>query len=217
MLMIGYAYEFSGANISSYGNGSHEIMIGFKMCKEKNTEQSSLGEETRVPVFDEAVEEVVEEVTEEVVEEVTEEVVEDATDKVVEETTEEVVEEVAEEESVVKLEKILSKLEIKFPLNDDSNHDFESNESLNKLGEELKKNPETKIVVVGHACDLGTPESNQRISEARADRIKNYLVSKGVSASQIEAKGMSNAQPKVPNTNEANRAINRRVEFIVKK
>ena len=79
----------------------------------------------------------------------------------------------------------------------------------------LKQNPELKIEVIGHTDDVGTEEANYTISEQRAKTVVEYLQDKGIDKSRIKytAKGMS--EPLVPNTNEENRAKNRRVEFII--
>ena len=57
---------------------------------------------------------------------------------------------------------------------------------------------------------------NNKLSEDRAKSVKDYLVSKGVSASRISTKGFGIANPKLSNDTERGRAANRRVEFIVK-
>ncbi|MFV0345735.1 MAG: OmpA family protein [Bacteroidales bacterium] len=91
-----------------------------------------------------------------------------------------------------------------------------SNAQLNTLAEYLKANSGAKIEIDGHACDLGTISYNDGLSKRRAEAVKKYLISKGVSASQIEVKWFGESKPAYPNTSEANRAKNRRVEFINK-
>ncbi|MFV0506323.1 MAG: OmpA family protein [Bacteroidales bacterium] len=88
--------------------------------------------------------------------------------------------------------------------------------ALDNLATYLKSNSDAKVELDGHACDLGTVAYNDNISKRRAEAVKGYLTSKGVSASQIEIKWFGESKPAYPNTSESNRAKNRRVEFINK-
>jgi type IX secretion system PorP/SprF family membrane protein len=105
--VLGYAYEFAGANISSYGSGSHEIMLGVKFCKEvKNDNKSSFEtNETASGFSEEKVEKVekLEEVVEEVTEKEIEETAKEETPDLVEEVKQEEKEEVGAELKDVKL------------------------------------------------------------------------------------------------------------------
>ena len=71
------------------------------------------------------------------------------------------------------------------------------------------------IRVEGHTDDTATPKTNNRISQARADAVKAYLIELGVPAASIEAKGFGEDKPKVPNDSDEHRAQNRRVDVIV--
>ena len=73
-----------------------------------------------------------------------------------------------------------------------------------------------ETIVVGHACDIGTPEVNYRIGLERANRVKQYLVEQGLSPEKIEVQSVGEKEPKFPNNSPENRAKNRRVEIIVK-
>jgi outer membrane protein OmpA-like peptidoglycan-associated protein len=86
---------------------------------------------------------------------------------------------------------------------------------LNGFSSYLKKNPTFKISVNGHTDDIGDDEQNRILSQKRADAVKLYLVEKGVSSEQIEAMGFGETKPRVPNTNDNNRAKNRRTEFQI--
>lgn len=57
--------------------------------------------------------------------------------------------------------------------------------------------------------------SNEQLSQARADAVRSYLVSKGVSAGRVSAQGFGSSQPKASNTSKAGKAQNRRVEITV--
>jgi outer membrane protein OmpA-like peptidoglycan-associated protein len=86
---------------------------------------------------------------------------------------------------------------------------------LNGFSNYLKKNTNLKISVNGHTDDVGDDEQNRILSQKRADAVKAYLVEKGVNSEQIEAIGFGETKPRVPNTNDANRAKNRRTEFVI--
>ena len=80
----------------------------------------------------------------------------------------------------------------------------------------LKDNPTVKIALVGHTCDIDTETVNISIGQGRAQEVRTYLIESGIDASRIvriETKGK--ATPRVSNSNEPNRKLNRRVEFLV--
>lgn len=70
-----------------------------------------------------------------------------------------------------------------------------------------------KAVVAGHTDSTGEADYNMGLSNARAKAVMNYLVSKGVSASQLTAKGFGETSPIADNKSKAGRAKNRRVEL----
>jgi OOP family OmpA-OmpF porin len=71
------------------------------------------------------------------------------------------------------------------------------------------------MTITGHTDSIGSPASNQRLSERRADAVKNYLVSQGIEASKIKTVGRGQTQPVADNKTAAGRAKNRRVELEV--
>ena len=77
----------------------------------------------------------------------------------------------------------------------------------------LQKNPEMKLEIQGHADNTGTPEYNLWLSERRASRVMEYLVSKGIDPERLTAKGYGSTQPVVSNDTAEGRARNRRVEL----
>jgi OOP family OmpA-OmpF porin len=78
----------------------------------------------------------------------------------------------------------------------------------------LKENPQIRVEVQGHTCDLGDANYNRSLSDKRANAIKDYLVSQGVAADRLTARGYGEDRPRFPNDVEANRAKNRRVELV---
>jgi OOP family OmpA-OmpF porin len=85
--------------------------------------------------------------------------------------------------------------------------------SLNGLADVMLNNPGMSLLLEGHTDDVGNDDANMRLSEQRAQAVKTYLVGRGIPDGYIDAKGYGETQPKVPNTNAANRAKNRRVEM----
>jgi OmpA-OmpF porin, OOP family len=71
------------------------------------------------------------------------------------------------------------------------------------------------IIAVGHTDSVGTGAYNQKLSVARADAVKNYLVSKGIEKNRVYTEGKGSAQPVADNKTAEGRAKNRRVEIEV--
>jgi outer membrane protein OmpA-like peptidoglycan-associated protein len=94
----------------------------------------------------------------------------------------------------------------------------ESFPELDRLVRIMQDNPTVKIELGGHTDNVGNKEALKVLSENRVGAVKNYLIEKGISKERITGKGYGGEVPVVPNTTEANRQRNRRVEFkIVKK
>jgi OOP family OmpA-OmpF porin len=74
-----------------------------------------------------------------------------------------------------------------------------------------------EILLTGHTDNRGNPEHNQRLSQKRVERVKGYLVSKGISAKRIGGKGFGGSKPIASNDTEETRRLNRRVEFTIVK
>jgi outer membrane protein OmpA-like peptidoglycan-associated protein/Tol biopolymer transport system component len=79
----------------------------------------------------------------------------------------------------------------------------------------LKANPTIKVSIHGHTDDIGDDAKNMTLSINRAKAVMDYLISQGVKASRLKYAGFGETKPKVPNTNDANRALNRRTEFVI--
>lgn len=81
----------------------------------------------------------------------------------------------------------------------------------------LKSNPKVKIELAGHTDNRGIPGQNLKLSQARVDKVKAYLVSKGIEKNRISGKGYGGSKPIASNDSEETRLFNRRVEFTIKK
>jgi outer membrane protein OmpA-like peptidoglycan-associated protein len=79
----------------------------------------------------------------------------------------------------------------------------------------LKAHPTVKIRIEGHTDSRGAAAANLKLSQLRALAVLNALKAQGIAADRILAAGFGESRPKVPDTSDANRAINRRVELIV--
>ncbi|HSS96949.1 MAG TPA: OmpA family protein [Terriglobales bacterium] len=75
--------------------------------------------------------------------------------------------------------------------------------------------PELKLEVEGHTDSIGGDEFNQRLSEKRANSVRDYLVDSGISMETIIARGFGKTQPVADNATSEGRKLNRRVEMIV--
>jgi len=88
-----------------------------------------------------------------------------------------------------------------------------SKEILDRVAESLLAHPGVNIEVAGHCDAVNTDEYNLKLSHARANAVRDYLMSKGVPAEQLVAKGYGESQPIADNKTAAGRAENRRVEL----
>ncbi|MBK8010624.1 MAG: OmpA family protein [Deltaproteobacteria bacterium] len=87
---------------------------------------------------------------------------------------------------------------------------------LDNLAKVIVAHPDiTKIRVEGHTDSAGSEDTNQKLSQKRAESVRAYLESKGVESTRLEAVGYGEAQPISTNRTAAGRAANRRVEFTI--
>jgi len=86
---------------------------------------------------------------------------------------------------------------------------------LNEAAALLQKHERVVVEVAGHTDSTGSDAYNQGLSERRANSVKDYLTSQGVTATRLSAKGYGESQPVASNDTKEGRAENRRVELIV--
>ncbi len=90
----------------------------------------------------------------------------------------------------------------------------ESQKIIDEVAEMLKANPSLKISIEGHTDNVGTPASNQALSEARAKAVMNALIAKNIDKSRLSSKGWGQSKPLSGNDTEEGKAKNRRVEIV---
>ncbi|REE05558.1 OmpA family protein [Marinoscillum furvescens] len=87
---------------------------------------------------------------------------------------------------------------------------------LERLLNYLRENPEIKIEIGGHTDNVGNTANNLKISLERAESVKKWLTTKGISENRLQAKGYGESQPLASNDDEKNgRELNRRIEIRV--
>ncbi|MCK9182251.1 MAG: OmpA family protein [Fibrobacteraceae bacterium] len=87
--------------------------------------------------------------------------------------------------------------------------------TLNKTIDGLKKNAKAKVEIEGHTSSEGGEDYNQKLSEERAQSVRNYMIQKGIDGSRITAVGYGYSRPKASNDTEEGRKQNRRIEVRV--
>jgi outer membrane protein OmpA-like peptidoglycan-associated protein len=71
------------------------------------------------------------------------------------------------------------------------------------------------IEIAGHTDDVGEPEANQKLSEDRANSVKQYLEKKGIAPERLTAKGYGDTQPVADNATASGKQKNRRTEVRI--
>ena len=105
---------------------------------------------------------------------------------------------------------------------EDCNFDFgkatlqpESYTVLDELVSYLVRKDDEKIEIGGHTDNVGSAASNLKLSQERANAVRDYLIAKGISADRLFAKGYGMTEPVADNKTEDGRAQNRRTEVKV--
>jgi len=84
---------------------------------------------------------------------------------------------------------------------------------LEELVRILGEYPDYSLSIAGHTDNIGNDNYNQQLSFDRATAARTYMISKGIAESRIEGRGYGESKPIAPNTTDAGRALNRRVDF----
>lgn len=87
--------------------------------------------------------------------------------------------------------------------------------AIDNLARFMQDHKDRSIAIEGFADAQGSEEYNQRLSERRAEAVKQALAGKGVDASRLETRGYGEAYPIASNDNPTGRQLNRRVEIVI--
>lgn len=90
----------------------------------------------------------------------------------------------------------------------------ESFPRLDRIVEYMTHKPNARIRIEGHTDNVGNARANQRLSERRAQAVREYLIENGIDGERIEAVGHGDEQPVASNDTEEGRQQNRRIEAI---
>ena len=86
---------------------------------------------------------------------------------------------------------------------------------LDQFAQGLGQQPGTEVFIVGHADSTGSDAINNPLSQQRANRVRDYLVSRGADSRIIRTEGRGSREPVASNATDAGRAQNRRVEIFL--
>ena len=79
----------------------------------------------------------------------------------------------------------------------------------------LRENTTLRVEIEGHTCNIGTAEYNLALGDRRANAVREYLVSRGVSADRLRTVSYGEERPKYDNSREETRRLNRRAALVV--
>jgi len=91
----------------------------------------------------------------------------------------------------------------------------DSHAVLDSLASGLKQHPRLKVQIQGYTDSKGSARYNLKLSQRRADAVREYLIDQGVGSGQLTARGFGKSDPVASNSTEAGRAMNRRVVVFV--
>ncbi len=86
---------------------------------------------------------------------------------------------------------------------------------LAKLSGIIQAHPGLNLAIEGYTDTTGTDDFNMKLSQQRADAVRQFLITQGLSPDTISSKGLGSANPIADNGTAAGRKLNRRVEIIV--
>ena len=86
---------------------------------------------------------------------------------------------------------------------------------LDRLVSLMQAIPSLEIEILGHTDNIGDERELLALSQARAARVRLYLIEKGIAARRIRSRGLGPSQPIASNADPQTRRLNRRVEFRI--
>ena len=87
---------------------------------------------------------------------------------------------------------------------------------LSRVIQLLREMPEIDVQIVGYTDDVGSAQYNLALSVRRAEAVRDYVVTRGIDVARLSVAGRGESQPLVSNATPEGRAVNRRVEFVVR-
>jgi outer membrane protein OmpA-like peptidoglycan-associated protein len=92
----------------------------------------------------------------------------------------------------------------------------EATRALDEAIKNLQSNPQLRIELEGHTCNIGTAEYNLALGERRANAVRDYLSGRGVGADRLRTVSYGEERPKHDNAREETRRLNRRAALVVR-
>ncbi len=92
----------------------------------------------------------------------------------------------------------------------------EATRALDEAVSALQQVPGATVQIEGHTCNIGTAEYNLALGDRRANSVKDYLVSRGISADRLRTTSYGEERPKHDNAREETRRLNRRAALVVR-
>ena len=92
----------------------------------------------------------------------------------------------------------------------------EATRALDEAIKTMQENPDLRIEIEGHTCNIGTSEYNLALGERRANAVREYLTSRGVGVGRLNAVSYGEERPKHDNAREETRRLNRRAALVVR-
>jgi outer membrane protein OmpA-like peptidoglycan-associated protein len=92
----------------------------------------------------------------------------------------------------------------------------EATRALDEAVKAMQSNPALRIQIEGHTCNIGTAEYNLALGDRRANSVRDYLTSRGISAERLGTVSYGEERPKHDNSREETRRLNRRAALVVK-
>jgi outer membrane protein OmpA-like peptidoglycan-associated protein len=92
----------------------------------------------------------------------------------------------------------------------------EATRALDEAIKSLQENPELRLEIEGHTCNIGTAEYNLALGERRAHAVRDYLAGRGIGAERLQTVSYGEERPKHDNAREETRRLNRRAALVVR-
>jgi outer membrane protein OmpA-like peptidoglycan-associated protein len=92
----------------------------------------------------------------------------------------------------------------------------DAQQQLASVVQEMQENATLRAEMVGHADAIGTDAYNMRLSQRRAEAVRNFMVSRGIAANRMQVEWKGEREPVAPNDTKAGRAQNRRVVITLR-